>query len=145
MGDWKDDLPHGKGEHIWGKFHVFFFFFYTLTYVLICLFYSIIICYWHYSLTLFITTEKIYKFCMMVNPYDKRHRLISIWDSITLLFAFLMKMLYLFDILSCVQHFSNILFIDLNSIFNLLPIIRIPQSFPPGSSIFYSVWYSDLE
>ena len=28
MGDWKDDLPHGKGEHIWGKFHVFFFFFF---------------------------------------------------------------------------------------------------------------------
>ena len=79
MGDWKDDLPHGKGEHIWGKFHVFFFFFfYTLSYVLICLFYSIIICYCHYSLTLFITTEKKYKFCMMVNQYDKRHRLISI-------------------------------------------------------------------
>ena len=79
MGDWKDDLPHGKGEHIWGKFHVFFFFFfYTLTYVLICLSYTIVICYWHYSLTLFITTEKKYKFCMMVNQYDKRHRLISI-------------------------------------------------------------------
>ena len=58
MGDWKDDLPHGKGEHIWGKFHVFFFFFYTLTYVLIFLFYKIIIFYWHYSLKLFITTEK---------------------------------------------------------------------------------------
>ena len=48
MGDWKDDLPHGKGEHIWGKFRIYLFtllFFFIIRVLLFVIFLMLFVIY----------------------------------------------------------------------------------------------------
>ena len=94
LGDWKNDLPHGEGEHIWGKYYLLKFCLISFTY-----FYFILLYFIRFFI-LFLSLQSIFSFLFHLllfyylfsrsSPHRSStptHRIRERWTNIIILYC----------------------------------------------------------